>query len=139
MTIKVTLKVTPWSEWASDWTAESMPRMDQALVYAGTLVPDLARWTAFVLRMASLGCFALAAWRFAYDLKLAQPFFVTEGVLSHWQTYLAFAGAGAMLASWCARVAPEGAARRVLSADDLSNAPVVWHARQFSQPLEQTE
>ena len=135
MTIKVTLKVTPWS----DWRAESMPRMDQALVYAGTLVPDLARWTAYVLRMASLGCFALAAWRFAFDLKLAQPFFVTEGVLSHWQTYLAFTAAGAMLASWCARMAPEGAARRALTVDDLSNAPVVWHARQFSQPLEQTE
>lgn len=139
MTIKVTLKVRPWSDWAWDSAGDSWPRMDQALVYAGTFVPDLARWAAYVLRMASLGCFALAAWRFAYDLQLAQPFFVTEGVLSHWQTYVAFTGAGAMLASWCARVAPEGAARRVLTADDLSSAPVVWQARQFSQPLEQTE
>ena len=135
MTIKVTLKVMPWSVWAVD----SIPRMDQALVYAGTFVPDLARWTAYVMRMACLGCFALAAWRFAYDLKLTQPFFVADGVLSHWQTYLALTGAGAMVASWCARLAPEGAARRVLTADDLSHAPVVWHAPQFTQPFEHTD
>lgn len=135
MTIKVTLKVQPWS----DWSAVSMPRVDQTLVYAGTFLPDLARWSALVLRMASLGFFALAAWRFAYDLRLAQPFFITEGVLSHWQTYVAFTGAGAMLASWCGRLAPEGAARRAIAADDLSNAPVVWHARPFAQPLQQID
>lgn len=116
-----------------------MPRVDQALVYAGTFLPDLARWSALVLRMASLGFFALAAWRFAYDLRLAQPFFITEGVLSHWQTYVAFTGAGAMLAFWCGRHAPEGAARRAIAADDLSNAPVVWHARPFAQPLQQID
>lgn len=135
MTIKVTLKLRPWS----DWTADSLPRVDQALVYAATFVPDLARWGAYVLRMGALACFALAAWRFAYDVKLAQPFFVTEGVLSHWQTYLAFTGALAMLSALCGRVAPECAARRILLQDDLSHAPVVWHARQFAQPLEQVE
>jgi hypothetical protein len=135
MTIKVTLKVKPWS----DWTADSMPYVDQAIVYARTFVPDLARWAAYVLRMATLGFFVLALWRFAYDLKLAQPFFITEGVLSHWQTYVAFTALGALLTSLCSRVAPEGAARPVMLADDLQPAPVVWHARRFSQPLEQTE
>lgn len=135
MTIKVTLKIKPWS----DWTADSMPRLDQALVYARTFVPDLARWSAFVLRMSALGCFGLAAWRFAFDLHLAQPFFVAEGILSHWQTYLAFTGAVAGLASLCSRAAPEGAARPVLTMDDHTAAPVVWHARRFAQPLEQAD
>jgi len=135
MTIKVTLKVRPWS----DWTADAMPRVDQAMVYLGTFVPDLARWSAYVFRMTALACFALAAWRFAYDLKLAQPFFVTEGIFSHWQTFLALTAAWAGLASLCGRLAPEGATRPVIFADDLSHAPVVWHARRFSQPLEQAE
>jgi len=113
--------------------------VDQAMVYAATFVPDLARWGAYVLKITALGCFALAAWRFAYDLKIAQPFFIADGILSHWQTYLAFTGASAGLASLCSRVAPEGASRRVILADDLSDAPVVWHARQFAQPLEQAE
>ncbi len=135
MTVKLTLRLRPWS----DWTADSMPRVDQALVYAGTFIPDLARWSAFVLRMAALGFFALAAWRFAFDLHLAQPFFIAEGILSHWQTYLAFTGATTMLASLCSRAAPDGAARRVLAMDDRSSAPVVWHARRFSQALEPAE
>ena len=140
MTIKVTLKLKPvnFMRW-TEWDAEAMPRVDQALVWAGTFVPDLARWASYVLRIGALGCFALAAWRFAYDLKLAQPFFLSEGVLSHWQTYLAFTSACALLSAECAKVAPEGAARRVLRIDDQAQAPVVWHARQFSRPLEQTE
>jgi len=135
MTIKVTLKLKP----ITFVTAESLPYVDQALVWLGTFVPDLARWTAYVLRMTALGCFALAAWRFGYDLKLAQPFFLSEGILSHWQTYLAFTGAAALVAAQCAKLAPEGAARRVLHTDDHSSAPVVWHHRQFARPLEQTE
>jgi len=135
MTIKVTLKLKP----ITFVTAESLPRVDQALVWLGTFVPDLARWTAYILRMTALGCFALAAWRFGYDLKLAQPFFLSEGILSHWQTYLAFSGAGVLVAAQCAKLAPEGAARRALHTDDHSSAPVVWHHRQFSRPLEQTE
>lgn len=140
MTIKVTLRLKPVSFWPAGTTAlETMPRMDQALVWLSTCVPDLARWTAYLLRMTALGCFALGSWRFAYDLKLAQPFFLSEGILSHWQTYLAFTGGCALLASQCAKLAPEGAARRVLRVDDQTDAPVVWHARQFARPLEQTE
>jgi hypothetical protein len=135
MTIKVTLKLMPWS----DWTADAMPRVDQTLVYAGTFVPDLARWAAYVLRISALGCFALAAWRFGYDVKAAQPFFITEGVLSHWQTYVALTGATVMLAAVCGRLAPEGARRRIALPEDDAAAPVVWHARQFPQPLEQAE
>ena len=135
MTIKVTLRLKPLTM----WTPDALPRVDQAFVWLGTCVPDLARWTAYVLRITALGCFALAAWRFAFDLKLAQPFFLSEGILSHWQTYLAFMGAAALLSAQCAKLAPEGAARRVLQTDDHSLAPVVWHERPFSRPLQQTE
>lgn len=134
MTIRVTFKLRPWSE----WTADSLPRVDQALVYAGTFVPDVARFAAYMLRMGALGCFTLAAWRFGYDVKATQPFFITEGVLSHWQTYLALTGGTAMLASLCGRLAPERA-RRIVLQDEHAEAPVVWHARQFAQPLEQAE
>ncbi|MBY0505677.1 MAG: hypothetical protein K2X03_17315 [Bryobacteraceae bacterium] len=140
MTIKVTLRITPLRLKPLTWpSTEAFPRVDQAMVWLGTCVPDLARWTAYVIRMTSLGCFALAAWRFAYDLKLAQPFFLSDGVLSHWQTYAALGSASAMLASQCAKLAPEGARRRVLRLDDQASAAVVWQARQFSRPLEQTE
>ncbi len=135
MTIKVTLRVRPWS----DWTADAMPRVDQAIVYAATFVPDLARWSAYVLRIAALGSFALAAWRFGYDVKLTQPFFVTEGLLSHWQTYVALTGLFALLSTQCERVAPETAARRLMTDEEITEAAVVWHARRFAQPLEQVE
>lgn len=51
-------------------------------------------WAAgALLAPAALAAFVLAVWRLAADLGLAREFAIQAGLLSHWQVWLALAGA----------------------------------------------
>lgn len=52
---------------------------------------DIAATAAGVLGPAAVLAAVMALWRIAADLHVAGPFFLTEGVLSHWQPWFVLA------------------------------------------------
>jgi hypothetical protein len=81
----------------------------------------LALALASLLTPAALLAFTMAFWRMAADLHWTGEFFISDGILSHWQTWLA--GAGILL----------GAASLLNRLGHASSARVLPH---HSVPLE---
>jgi hypothetical protein len=52
-------------------------------------VSEVAPALAGILSLISVSCFALAAWKILFDVGWAGPFFVSSGLFSHWQIWLA--------------------------------------------------
>ena len=55
-------------------------------------VEEIAGGLAELLTPATIMALALAVWRLAADLRFAGPFFIEQGILSHYQTWFAIAG-----------------------------------------------
>lgn len=64
---------------------------------------ELAAGTAVFLAPFPVLSVALAIWRIAADLRVAAPFFLEQGVMSHWQAWFLAAVALQMKVSWLRR------------------------------------
>jgi hypothetical protein len=109
MTIRI--RIQPWG-W---WLASRFTTLDKARVWVWMSVPLALRWLAGVARLSSGLSAALGLWRFGYDLGWAQPFFLAEGVMSHWQVYAAIAAGLLVMGDWLAKVEEQAAPRTVES------------------------
>jgi hypothetical protein len=54
-------------------------------------VEELAHGAAMLLVPVYLSAWAMTAWRLGADMRIMGPFFVTEGVFSHWQVWFTLA------------------------------------------------
>jgi hypothetical protein len=63
---------------------------------------------ASLLTPAALLAFTMAFWRMAADLRWTGEFFVSDGLLSHWQTWLGTAAVLLFLASVLNRLGRAG-------------------------------
>ena len=97
MTIK--LRLRPWDL----WMAEQFPRADRTRVWLEMTVAEGLRWSAFWLaqgfKMGAVLSFAMAAWRFGVDINVTRNFLIADGILSHWQVWLALSIASGLLAA----------------------------------------
>ena len=66
----------------------TIPRL---LHVSGPQGPDGLTLLGLLLTPVAAGAGALAAWRFGVDAGWTRAFFITGGVLSHWQVWCAFA------------------------------------------------
>ena len=64
--------------------------------------PDGLTLLGLLLTPVAAGAGALAAWRFGVDAGWTSAFFISGGVLSHWQVWGAFA-IGAEVCAWSLR------------------------------------
>jgi hypothetical protein len=54
---------------------------------------ELAHGASMLLAPVYLCAWAMALWRIGADMRVAAPFFLSDGVFSHWQVWFAVAGA----------------------------------------------
>ena len=70
----------------------------------------IARVTAYLLTITSIGCGSFGVWRLGNDLGWAGDFVFTRGAVSHWQVWVAAAIAAQYLAwqltSYARKAAP---------------------------------
>jgi hypothetical protein len=55
----------------------------------GEVAGELAAGLSALLTLLATGCFVLATWKILSDLGWAGGFFISTGVLSHWQVWMA--------------------------------------------------
>jgi hypothetical protein len=53
---------------------------------------ELASGCSMMLVPLYLGAWAMVLWRLAADMRIAGPFFLSDGLFSHWQVWFALAG-----------------------------------------------
>lgn len=64
---------------------------------------DLRPWVEFLLRPLAVTAYTLAFWRLAADMNWLGEFFISSGLLSRWQVWLAMAIAIHMAAAYLAQ------------------------------------
>ncbi|HZU24664.1 MAG TPA: hypothetical protein VFA04_04030 [Bryobacteraceae bacterium] len=64
-------------------------RLHPALEQATALSRSVASLIAFTLRPIAVAVLACGMWRLGIDLGWTQDFFVSQGLLSHWQVWIA--------------------------------------------------
>jgi len=67
--------------------------------------PDLFRAIGQLLTPVAVVSYVLAVWRLGADLDWMESFFITSGLLSHWQVWLALAILIQMMAAYLTRLA----------------------------------
>ena len=88
--------------------------VDWRLTWQWSILPAVVRWSAYFFRTSAVGLLALALWRFGNDLGATQPFFIEEGIWSHWQPYLFLAVGAALAPGLLGRVFPEPSVAQML-------------------------
>lgn len=88
---------------AWDRTASVAIRVQPALERTAAMSQDALKLIAFALRPAALIALVCGIWRLGIDLGWTQDFFVSAGLFSHWQVWLALALAMITAASMLAR------------------------------------
>jgi hypothetical protein len=76
--------------WARTTSVVAM-KLQPALARTTALSRGALTLTAFALRPAAFVALACGVWRVGIDLGWTQDFFVSEGLFSHWQVWLALA------------------------------------------------
>jgi hypothetical protein len=80
-------------------------RLLPTLRQTATLSQKAAGPLSFVVRNLALAAGVLGVWRLGCDLGWTQDFFISAGVWSHWQTWLALAAALNAAANFTLRAA----------------------------------
>jgi hypothetical protein len=112
-------------------TEESVDRFVLAtrVTWRRTIIPGVVRWAVYLLKASSVAFFTLGTWRLGNDVGATQPFFLSEGLFSHWQVYFALCAAAALGASALRRAVPESqlealmAEAEELAAEGVSSMP----------------
>jgi hypothetical protein len=79
--------------------------LDPALRLVTAWAQSAAAPVSFLIRNLALASGVLGAWRLGVDLGWTQDFFISAGVWSHWQVWLALAGALNAAANFILRAA----------------------------------
>jgi len=86
-----------------------------------TLIPGFVRWAVYLLKALAVATLTLGLWRLGNDVNITQPFFLTEGLWSHWQVYLALASLTAFGATALRNAVPESRLEALLEeAEDMA-------------------
>lgn len=80
-------------------------RMDKAVLQRTQEVAPVFR---HLLTPLAVAAYTLAGWRLAADLNVAGEFFVSTGLFSHWQVWLALAIGTQLMASYLDRISRSG-------------------------------
>jgi hypothetical protein len=72
--------------------SEMQPRLQPALERTAETSQEAVRLVAAFLTPAAVIAGVLGAWRLSSDLGWTDEFFISKGLLSHWQVWFALAG-----------------------------------------------
>jgi|SRR5579884_1474482 len=76
---------------AWDRTAALAMKLQPAMDRAGELSREAILVGSFALRLSAFGALAISVWRMGIDLGWTRDFFISQGLFSHWQVWLALA------------------------------------------------
>jgi hypothetical protein len=89
---------------AWDRTAAAIAmRLQPAIERSAVLSREMAGVVAFALRPAALLALAMGVWRLGIDIGWTQDFFISAGLLSHWQVWMMLALCVQMTAAFLER------------------------------------
>ena len=88
-----------WDRTTAVAAVKMHPAMDQAVAVSRAA----AGFVAFALRPVALVALVCGIWRLGIDLGWTQDFFVSQGLLSHWQVWFAAAAGTMFTAVWLHR------------------------------------
>lgn len=80
---------------------------------------EIAGTAAEVLGPAAVLAAVMALWRIGADLHVTGPFFLTEGVMSHWQIWFVIAAALQVKGVWLRRWSRRAAAHHQMSSQPM--------------------
>ena len=85
---------------SSTFISKIQPLVEEATLVVRDVERQLANLLIILLTPASMVAFVFGLWRVGEDLGWTGAFVISDGFFSHWQVWLALAGALRLLAFW---------------------------------------
>lgn len=76
---------------------------------------EVGRLLRYLINPVAVAGYTLAAWRVGSDLNWTGEFFISTGLLSHWQVWLALALGAQVGGAYLNRIAEENAEERAIA------------------------
>ena len=96
-------------------TASIADRLQPAIDFTGSVSREVMQFAGVFLRPATLTLAVLAFWRLSSDLGWTGDFFVSTGIFSHWQVWVALAIAAHAASRYVEKLSATSSARATVS------------------------